>query len=276
MTSHPYELNWSLPEGWPEGWAVPAFRPVFWTVRRSKHALVIPVINEGERIHRLLSRIRQVEGFGLVDVIIVDGGSTDGSLDPALLQAAGVSGLLIKEGSGRLSAQLRVGYAFALAQRYQGIVTIDGNNKDDPEAITAFVQALEAGVDFVQGSRFLPGGVAEHTPLLRTLAVRGLHAPVLSLASGKRWTDTTQGFRAYSRRLLVDPRLAVFRDVFSEYELLADLSARAPRLGFRCLELPTARRYPAMGKVPTKISFWRGNLNLLRVLFTAALGGYRP
>ena len=158
---------------------------------------------------------------------------------------------------------------------FAGVVTIDGNDKDDPSAIPSFVDAMASGVDFVQGSRFIPGGVAENTPLLRYLAIRGLHAPLLRIASGFPWTDTTQGFRGYSRRLLGHPGLSLFRDVFDSYELLAHVSARAPRLGLRCLELPTARRYPK-GEVPTKISALRGNARVLRILFAACTGAYDP
>jgi dolichol-phosphate mannosyltransferase len=172
-----------------------------------------------------------------------------------------------------LSAQLRCAYAFALDRGYEGIVTIDGNDKDDPEAIPRFITALKAGIDFVQASRFLPGGVAENTPRSRDFAIRYIHAPCLSLASGFKWTDTTQGFRAYSRQLLLDPRIAPFRDAFSSYELLAYLSYRAPRLGYKCLELPTTRRYPA-GEIPTKISGFRGNMVLLNTLFRACTGKY--
>ena len=206
-------------------------------------------------------------------IIIIDGGSTDGSLESDWLKSVGVRGLLVKTGAGRLSAQLRCAYAFALDQGYEGVVTIDGNDKDDPEAISRFIDALKNGVDFVQASRFLQGGVAENTPRSRDLAIRFIHAPMLSIFSGFHWTDTTQGFRAYSRKLLADPTLDIFREVFTTYELLAYLSCRAPRLGFRCEELPTIRRYPK-GEVPTKISSVRGNLAVLSVLVKACLGHY--
>jgi hypothetical protein len=183
--------------------------------------------------------------------------------------------VLVKTGPGKLSAQLRCAYAFAMDQGYRGVITIDGNDKDDPGAIPDFVKALELGIDFVQASRFISGGTAENTPKLRDIAIRWVHAPVLSLFSGFPWTDTTQGFRAYSQRLLLSPEIATFRDVFAGYELLAYLSYRAPRLGFRCIELPTSRIYPP-GKVPTKISSFRGNLAILKVLFAACLGVYNP
>ena len=257
-------------------WQVPAFDLVFHEPHRTDRCVVIPVVNEGPRIRRLLERLSSLGIPALADVLLVDGGSTDGSLEPAVLRACGVATLLLKTGPGRLSAQLRCAYAFALAAGYEAIVTIDGNDKDDPDAIPAFFDALADGVDFVQASRFLAGGVGENTPRIREAAIRLIHAPALRWSSGFPWTDTTQGFRGYSRRLLLDPRVAPFRDVFQRYELLAYLSHRVPRLGYRCLELPTSRRYPADGHVPTKISAVRGSLDLLRVLARACLGRYDP
>jgi len=258
-----------------EQWQVPTFKVQHWHGRSKPWAVVIPVINEGNRIRQLLERMSAQLVSSQADILVMDGGSSDGSLATAMLAEHNVRALLVKTGAGKLSAQLRCAYAFAVEQGYEGIITIDGNDKDDPEAIPRFIDALQNGVDFVQASRFLPGGQAENTPKARNFAIRLIHAPLLSLSSGFHWTDTTQGFRAYSRRLLTDPRVAPFRDVFSNYELLAYLSHRVPRLGYRCLELPTIRRYPP-GKVPTKISFLRGNLTLLATLIKACLSVYDP
>ncbi|MBV7499073.1 glycosyltransferase family 2 protein [Achromobacter sp. ACM05] len=257
------------------GWQVPAFLTALWSGRRHPWCVAIPVINEGDRIKRLLTRMAALQIHNIADIVIVDGGSTDNSLDLESLQNYEVKGLLVKTGPGKLSAQLRCVYAFALDQGYEGIITIDGNDKDDPEAIPRFIEALKQGVDFVQGSRFIAGGVAENTPMSRHFAIRYIHAPMLSLFSGFKWTDTTQGFRAYSRRMLLDPSVAPFRDVFMTYELLAYLSYRVPKVGYRCLELPTIRRYPK-GEIPTKISSVKGNLSVLAVLVRACMNYYSP
>lgn len=264
-----------IPSAVRSAWQVPSFETPLWLGRQHPWCIVIPVVNEGERIKSLLSRMAALNLNGIADIIIVDGGSTDGSLALDALQQVGARGLLVKTAPGKLSAQLRCAYAFALDQGYEGIVTIDGNDKDDPEAIPRFIEALKQGVDFVQASRFVSGGVAENTPKSRDFAIRFIHAPMLSLSSGFKWTDTTQGFRAYSRKLLLDPKVALFRDVFMTYELLAYLSYRAPKLGYRCVELPTVRRYPK-GEVPTKISSVKGNLSVLEVLFRACFGLYNP
>lgn len=254
-------------------WQVPATEVSLWQGKQHAYCVVIPVINEGERIKSLLTRMGVNQISGMADIIIVDGGSTDGSLELDDLARVDVRGLVVKKGPGKLSAQLRCAYAFALDQGYEGIVTIDGNDKDDPEAIPRFIDALKRGVDFVQASRFLPGGTAENTPKSRDLAIRYIHAPCLSLASGFKWTDTTQGFRAYSRRMLLSPKIALFRDVFTNYELLAYLSWQAPRSGYACIELPTVRRYPK-GEVPTKISALKGNFEVLLTLLKVCTGKY--
>ena len=254
-------------------WQVPTFIMPFWLERQHPWCVVIPVINEGERIKKQLSRMAAFKINEIADIIIIDGGTTDGSLDLESLKNLGVRGLLVKTGPGKLSSQLRCAYAFALDQGYEGIITIDGNDKDDSVAIPRFIEALQQGVDFVQASRFISGGIAENTPKSRDLAIRFIHAPMLSLFSGFKWTDTTQGFRAYSRKLLLDGSIAPFRNVFLTYELLAYLSYRAPKLGYRCLELPSIRRYP-IGEVPTKISGLKGNLSLLQALVSACFGKY--
>ena len=255
-------------------WDVPTHETALYAERRHRHALVIPVINEGTRLRGQLERIKAA-GL-LVDVVIADGGSTDGSLDAGFVAQAGVRAVLTKTGPGKLSAQLRMAYAWCLRQGYAGIVTIDGNGKDGVEAVAAMVAKLEDGCDYVQGSRYLPGGAAENTPLERTIANRLIHAPLLSL-SGRHWfTDTTNGFRAYSAHYLTHPDVRPFRDEFQVYNLLFYLTVRAGQLGLKVAHVPVVRRYPDDGKVPTKIGGFASKLALLKETVIAATGGYTP
>lgn len=256
-------------------WVVPEFGISFWLGRKHRWCVVVPVINEGDRIQNFLSKMKALNIEEIADIVIVDGGSTDGSLKLDLLRKNGVRALIVKIGNGKLSAQLRCAYAFALDQGYEGIINIDGNDKDDPNVIPSFIEALNQGTDFVQASRFISGGKGVNTPKSRDFAIQFIHAPMLSWASGFHWTDTTQGFRAYSRKMLLDPKVAPFRKVFDTYELLAYLSYRAPRLGYKCVEIPSIRRYPK-GNVPTKISSFRGNALVLFILIRACFGGYNP
>lgn len=128
----------------------------------------------------------------------------------------------------------------------------------------------------MQGSRFVRGGRAVNTPFVRNIAVRLIHAPVISLTAGQRFTDTTNAYRAYSARYLSDDRVAPLRDIFMTYELLAYLSVRATQLGYRACEIPVTRAYPRRGKTPTKISFLKGNSELMKILFRNFRGAYNP
>ena len=257
-----------------EDWDVPAHETAIFGAKAHPALLVIPVINEGERIQK---QLRDTAALALpVDILIADGGSTDGSVDEAFLRTVNVRARLTKTGPGRLSAQLRMGYAWALAEGYEAIITIDGNGKDDPAGIAKVLEKLDEGYDYVQGSRYARGGRAVNTPLSRWFAGRFIHAPVISLAARHWFTDTTNGFRGYSARYLRDPRLRPFRDIFRDYNLLFYLSARASRLGYRVTEVGVSRSYPDSGQVPTKIGGLSGKLKLMGELFAAALGRYNP
>lgn len=256
------------------GWQVPDFEILELAPKRHDAVLVIPVLNEGDRIRGQLRDLAALSHP--VDVIIADGGSTDGSLEPDFLRGMGVCARLTKTGPGRLSAQLRMAYAWALRKGYEGLLTVDGNGKDGMKAISLFLEKLGEGYDYVQGSRYHPDGEHQNTPLERTLANRLIHAPLLSLAGGKRLTDTTNGYRAYSARYLLDPRVQPFRNVFVDYELLFYLTVRAGQLRFRITEVPVSRRYPPSGTTPTKINGFFGKLGVLKQTARAALGAYNP
>jgi glycosyltransferase involved in cell wall biosynthesis len=260
--------------GWPADWQVPAFRAATFTPRRRDIALCVFVLNEGERIRRQLSAMPP--HCRDVDLIVADGGSTDGALDTDFLRDCSVRSLLAKTGPGRLSAQMRMALAWCLVEGYRGVIVMDGNDKDDPAAIGRFVAARRAGVDHVQGSRFRPGGRGINTPWSRWLGLRFVHAPALSVAAGRSYSDTTNGFRAYSRRLLLDPRVAPFRDCFNGYELHYYLAIRAARLGYRVREVPVVRAYPRGAPAPTKIHGWRGHFGVLKALWSCCIGELDP
>ena len=255
---------------------VPKFVCNEYREKSKEYVVLIPIINEGERIRKELARACKYDIADYADIVVCDGGSTDGCTEESELRRLRVNTLLVKQDIGKQGAQLRMGIWWALRRGYRGLITIDGNNKDSIEDVPQFISKLEEGYDLVQGSRFVKGGKAIHTPLIRTLSVRLLHAPIISLTAGQRFTDTTNAYRAYSARYLRDERVQPVRDVFMTYELLAYLSVRATQIGLKACEIPVTRAYPKKGKTPTKISFLRGNGELLKILFQNLRGRYRP
>ena len=253
---------------------VPDFQCDEYASKQTKYCLLIPIINEGERIRMELKRAIAAGINNLIDIIVCDGGSIDGSTSNQTLRPLGVNTLLTKTSAGKQGAQLRMGFWWALERGYEGFITIDGNNKDSIEDAPRFIEKLDRGYDFVQGSRFIEGGKAVNTPLSRWLAVKCIHAPVISLTAGKRFTDTTNAYRAYSKKYIMHPDVQPFRDVFVTYELLAYLSVKACQLGLKTCEIPVTRMYPKSQKTPTTIKGFHGNNRLLRILFENARGKY--
>ena len=254
-------------------WDLPKYKIIEIKKRLSKYCVCIPIINEGERIINQLTKMYYDNIQEKVDIIICDGGSTDGSTEINTLKKLGVRTLLVMTDNGVIGAQLRMGYAYALKEGYGGIITMDGNDKDHHDVIDRFILKLDEGYDYVQGSRFISGGKAINTPLFRHLAIKYFHVPFINMVSGYKYTDTTNGNRAYSKKLLTDKRIEPFRKIFVYYDFLVYISSIAPKLGFKVIEVPMIRKYPK-GKIPTKISFYKGNLRILISLFNVLFKRY--
>lgn len=235
-------LRWELPRH-----SVSEFSP-----KGCRYCLLIVVYNEGERIRRQIERTKPFQDY--VDVIIADGESTDGSLIEDELRENGVRALLRTPERGLCTAT-RLALAYGLAEGYEGLITVDGNGKDGMEAIPSFVSKLKEDFDLIQGSRFLPGGKHDNTPIGRYVAVRMIAAPIISLGSWFLYTDPTNAFRAMSRDYLLDPRVQPIRSEFVRFNLQHYLNYRAASLGLACCEIPVIRVYPDNGEVPTKLNF---------------------
>lgn len=255
-----------------EAWELPEFDATEFSPKQHKYCVCIFVINEGDKFLKQLDSMKYLSEQ--IDIVVADGGSNDGSTDHEKLKSLNVNTLLVKKSAGKLGSQMRMAYAWALKRGYEGVVVIDGNGKDSFEDIPNFITKLDEGYDHIQGSRFIPGGHHENTPLSRLIGLKVVHVPLMRLASGFKYTDTTNGFRAYSVKLLSDSRISIFREIFDGYELHYYLAVKAAKLGFRCIEIPVTRKYPATGAIPTKISPIRGNYQVIKRLVNVCIGKY--
>jgi len=251
-------------------WQVPRHDLCTFAPRRTRYAVVVTVLNEGVRLAHQLERMRA--STDVCDIVVADGPTTDGSTEDTTMAAHGVHAVTRLREPGGFSSSLRTGLAYAMRAGYDGAILMNGNDKDDPDALPRFVERLGAGMDYVQGDRFLPGGLGINTPWHREALIRYVHSPLFSRISGMRCADTTNGFRAFSRRLLLDARVRPWRAIFAHYELEYYLAWAACRYGFRVTEIPVTRRYPA--HTPTKIRGLPGHWRMLQPLVMLALGRY--
>jgi len=156
---------------------------------------------------------------------------------------------------------IREGIDYALEKKFDIVVVLAGNNKDDPGEIPRFLKAIVVnGFDYVQGSRFLPGGKREKTPIFRFLFIR-LYPFFWTLLTGVRCTDVTNGFRAYKTGIFRDERINVWQGWLDGYALEYYLHFKVLKLGYRTKEVPVSKIYPYMhrggySKISPFRDFW--------------------
>jgi dolichol-phosphate mannosyltransferase len=199
----------------------------------------------------------------------MDDGSSDGALDgvdPSVI-------VLRNETNQGIGSAMKRVFDYALDQGYDVLVIQAGNDKDDPLEIPSLLDPILAGdADFVQGSRYLGGGGFGNMPRYRVLGTRVIHPLVFSMASGKRVTESTNGFRAFRTSLLRDARINWRQDWLDRYELEPYLMLKAIKLGYRHREVPVTKTYPrhALGytKMRPFIDWW----SILRPVVYLGLG----
>ncbi len=165
-------------------------KPSFLPTNRPSISIVIPALNEAGNLPFVLPRIPD----WVDEVLLVDGHSTDGTVDVALKLRPDIR-IIMQEGRGK-GAALRTGFTAAAGDI---VVMLDADGSTDPGEIPAFVGALLAGADFAKGSRFLQGAGTEDMPPLRRLGNRGL-ALLVNVLFGTHYTDITYGYNATWRR----------------------------------------------------------------------------
>ena len=135
-----------------------------------KRALVTsPIYNERARIEAVLARVRERLPRAC-DMLFVDNASTDGTPGCWPRPASPSFAMAHRQGCG---PAVRTGLEEAQGRGYEIAVVMAGNGKDDPGLVGRLVEPiLERGYDFVQGSRYLPGGSHAHMPIHRRTPAR--------------------------------------------------------------------------------------------------------
>lgn len=192
--------------------------------RKTKVSVVVPAMNEGKNIGHVLAQLPE----GLHEVILVDGNSTDDTIEAAR-QACPDIRVLVQSGRGKGDA-FRTGFAAVTGNL---IVMLDADGSADPAEIPRFVDALEAGADFAKGSRFLPGGGSTDITGLRSLG-NSVLSGTANLLHGTRFTDLCYGYNAFWARCL--PFISLDVPGF-EVETLINL--RIAGAGMKITEVPS-------------------------------------
>ena len=198
-------------------------------------AVLVPTYQERANIEDLLRAVRAKAPE--VDVLVIDDASPDGTADAAEAVGAelGQVEVLRRAAKDGLGNAYRAGFAQALAEGYDVLVTFDADFSHEPDAIGTLLRKLEDGCDLVIGSRYVPGGSTPNWPAHRRALSR----------YGNRYTgwvlrlpvrDITSGFRAYRASTLLAIEYATTRA--SGYAFMTELAVRIEASGATIGEAP--------------------------------------
>jgi dolichol-phosphate mannosyltransferase len=209
-----------------------------------KKIAIIPVYSDTGSIVKVLAKF----GDKIVDEIcVVADYVTEDELDE-IGKAGAKIGTPVhitrnKERKG-VGYAIREGVEYALDKGYDVVVVMAGNNKDDPREIPRLLTPiLKEGYDYVQGSRFLPGGRRVKNPFLRGVFSR-LFPFFWTLLTNVRCTDVTNGFRAYKLKIFLDKRIHIWQGWLDSYELEYYIHYKVLALGYKVKEVPVSKVYP--------------------------------
>lgn len=203
-----------------------------------KIVLIVPFFNEEKRIGEVVKKAR---GTAIDEVYAVDDGSSDKGPEAARQEGSRVFSHPQRRGVG---AAIRTGIKHALENNFDIIVVCAGNDKDDPRQVERLLKPIaEEGYDYIQGSRYLKGGEWGNMPFYRMIGIP-LFSIFYSFLMRKKFTDVTNGFRAYTVNFIRDKKINLDQDWLDRYDLEYYLQYKAITLGYKIKEVPVSKVYP--------------------------------
>jgi glycosyltransferase involved in cell wall biosynthesis len=227
-------------------------------------SIVIPALNEALNLAAVLPQLPEVH-----EVILVDGGSVDGTIRAARRAMPGI--ITVLQGRTGKGNALAAGFA-----RVTGdiVVMFDADGSADPAEISRFVDALRAGADFAKGTRYAEGGGSVDITPVRHVGNRFLNM-LFNFAFRTRYSDLCYGYNAFWTDLLPlldlpDHALAapanqlmMWGDGF-EIETVINCRFAASRVAIT--EVPSMEKLRMFGE--SNLNAVSDGLRVLRTLFT--------
>ncbi len=214
-------------------------------------SVIIPALNEAENLPHILPKIPH----WVHEVVLVDGNSTDNTIDVARRLRPNIH--IVRQDTGRKGkgAALRAGVNAASGDI---VVLLDADGSTDPAEIPVFVSTLLAGADFAKGSRFLQGAGTTDMPFYRKVG-NGCLVLLTNILFRTRYTDITYGYNAFWRE---DAALLAFEIDNWACEIVNNI--RAARNGLRIVEVASHEYDRIAGQA--KLQTWSAGWMILKAI----------
>jgi len=200
-----------------------------------KLVVSIPAFNEADTIGQtVLSIPKEIAGISKVEVLVINDGSSDNTVDLAL--NAGADKIVSHSRNIGVGAAFMTGIRNAISMGADIVVTIDADSQfDSSEIKKIIVPILNHQADVVIGSRFLKYEPKNY-PRIKKIGNK-IFSKIVSWIVGQKFTDSQTGFRAYSRNALLG--ISVVNEFSYTQEVLIDLKMKR----FKITEIPVNVSY---------------------------------
>lgn len=189
--------------------------------------MMVPALNEERGIRRVLKDVPKDS-----DVLVVDGGSTDETVEVARQYRVRVIRQKFGRGKG---CGVRTGMEFFLSSKYDILCMIDGDGSNDPEELPKMIEAMkDEKAEVVLGSR-VRGKREKGAMTLFTIFSNVIVSLFLGLRFLRIFTDVQTGYWAFSRKAVetLYPRLKA-----KGFEIEMEIFVVTLDVGLKCIEVP--------------------------------------
>ena len=189
--------------------------------------VMVPTLNEERGIRRVLKDVPED-----IDVLVVNGGSTDETVEVARQYRVRVIRQKFGRGKG---CGVRTGMEFFLSSKYDVLCMIDGDGSSDPEELPKMIEAMnDEQAEVVLGSR-IRGKREKGAMTLFSIFSNFIVSLFFGLRFLRIFTDVQTGYWAFSRKAVetLYPRLKA-----KGFEIEMEVFVLTLDVGLKCVEVP--------------------------------------
>lgn len=158
-----------------------------------KVLIIVPAHNEEKSLPTLIPNILK---YGW-DCLVINDASTDSTAE--ILDRMQVQHIDLPNNVG-LAGVTQMGFLYAYEHHYDVAIVTDGDGQHPPKYIQTLLNEIEAGYDYVVGSRF----VSEKKPMSMRMIGSRLICAMIRLKTGQKVYDPTSGMRALGKKVIAD------------------------------------------------------------------------